>query len=177
MAEPLSSVNIKGATRPVNCSPPRPSNSPRENDIRVRSFDFKNTICFFSDSGPKKAVIEIPKASDNLYRVLTDGDVLPRSIIESALAERPLRVARVRMEIPREAIQAVDWPGQKGGKENDITGIGAQIHCWEPAGLAVSLPHIIAAPWRGGKAASTSPSGRSAGRSAALPSIFRPSLR
>ena len=54
-----------------------------------------------SFSTPKKAVMETPRAPASLYKVLTEGDVLPRSIIESALAESPLRVARVRIEIPR----------------------------------------------------------------------------
>jgi hypothetical protein len=36
-----------------------------------------------------------------LYNVLTDGEVLPRSIMLKALADKPLAVARERMDILR----------------------------------------------------------------------------
>jgi hypothetical protein len=60
----------------------------------------KITCCFVVCS-PKNVVMGTPMASASLYKVLTEGDVFPRSIMLSAFADKLLAVASERMDIFR----------------------------------------------------------------------------
>src|SRR5450759_108299 len=87
--------------RPMKASPPRLSHTPRKKGARTRSLALRKTTLLRGGSCLKKAVMGISSAVDSLFSVVTEGEVMPRSIMLRALADSPLRRARARMETPR----------------------------------------------------------------------------